>query len=90
MFFNVIWPLHFTCKFIYLYIHNYYFRKFVRDIESMLQNKSEIDESCEHLKEKIEFMECGRADINNQINYLVKEMERELNSFKSKYEALHK
>lgn len=56
----------------------------------MLQSKSEIDESCEHLKEKIEFMERGRADINNQINYLVKEIEREHNSFMSKYEALHK
>lgn len=64
--------------------------KFVREIEVLLQNKIEVDECSEQLKEKVEFMERERADINNKINYLVKEVDREENSFKSKYEALHK
>lgn len=56
----------------------------------MVQTKSELEESSENLKERIEIMERERADINNKINYFVKEMEREHNSYKSKYNALNK
>ncbi|CAH1736377.1 uncharacterized protein LOC114120050 isoform X1 [Aphis gossypii] len=64
--------------------------KLLNEIESMLQKKCELEESSENLKEKIEIMERERADINNKINYFTKEMEREHNSYKSKYDALNK
>jgi len=56
----------------------------------MSQKKSELIESSENLKEKIEIMERERSDINNKTNYYAKEMEREHNSYKSKYDALNK
>lgn len=55
-----------------------------------LQEKSELIESSENLKGKVEFIERERADINNKINYFVKEMERERISYNSKCDALHK
>lgn len=55
-----------------------------------LQEKSELTESSENLKEKVELIERERADINNKINYFVKEMERERMSYNSKCDALHK
>lgn len=55
-----------------------------------LQEKSELTESSENLKEKVELLERERADINNKINYFVKEMERERMSYNSKCDALHK
>lgn len=71
----------------FFFIH---FSKLLNEIESMLQKKCELEESSENLKEKIEIMERERADINNKINYFTKEMEREHNSYKSKYDALNK
>jgi len=66
------------------------FSKLINEIETMSQKKSELVESSENLKERIEIMERERADINNKINYFAKEMEREQNSFKSRYDALNK
>lgn len=56
----------------------------------MLQNKSELEESSDNLKETIEIIQREKADINNKFNDIVKEMEREQYSFKSKYDALLK
>jgi len=56
----------------------------------MSQTKFELVESSENLKERIEILERERAEINNKINYFVKEMERERNSYNSKYDALNK
>lgn len=56
----------------------------------MSQTKCELEEFSENLKERIEILERERAEINNKINYFVKEMERERNSYKSKYDALNK
>jgi len=56
----------------------------------MSLTKCELEESSENLKEKIEILERERAEINNKINNFVKEMERERNSYKSKYDALNK
>ncbi|KAL5234566.1 hypothetical protein ACI65C_001976 [Semiaphis heraclei] len=64
--------------------------KLINEIETMSQKKSELVESSENLKERIEIMERERADINNKMNYFAKEMEREHNSYKSKYDALNK
>jgi len=56
----------------------------------MLQEKSELVESSENLKEKIDFIERDQADINNKISCFDNEKERERNSFKSKYDVLHR
>lgn len=64
--------------------------KLINEIETMSQTKCELEESSENLKEKIEIMERERAEINNKINYFVKEIEREHISYKSKYDALNK
>lgn len=74
---------------VYIIIFNH-FRKLIHGLETMLQQKSEVEETSENFKEKIEFVERERADINNKINYFTKEMERERISFKSKYDALQK
>lgn len=66
------------------------FRKLTHGLETTLHQKGELEEASENLKEKIEFVERERADINNKINYFVKEMDRERISFKSKYDALQK
>lgn len=62
----------------------------IHEIETINQKKSELDEDSENLKEKIEIIERERADINNKISYFNKEIERERNLYKSKYDALHK
>lgn len=66
------------------------FRKLINGLENTLQQKIDLEEVSENLKEKIEFVERERADINNRINYFLKEMDRERISFKSKYDALQK
>jgi kinetochore protein Nuf2 len=62
----------------------------IHEIENICQKKCELDEDSEHLNEKLEMIERERADTNNKINYCDKEMERERNLYKAKYDALHK
>ncbi|VVC42016.1 Kinetochore protein Nuf2 [Cinara cedri] len=64
--------------------------KLTHDNEKTMQNKAEIVESSEILKEKIEFLEHECADIKNKIDCTVKDIEQEVNSLKSKYDALSK
>lgn len=68
----------------------FYFSKLLNEIETMLQKKSELEENSENLKEKIEFAEREQADINNKINFIGKEMERERNLYRSKFDAIQK
>jgi len=56
----------------------------------MLQEQGELVESSETLQEKIEFIKRERAEINNKINFLLSEKERERHLFISKYDILHK
>lgn len=56
----------------------------------MLQEKNELIESSENLKEKIEFIERDRADIKNKINCIANGMEQERNLYKAKCDVLQK
>ncbi|XP_050523408.1 uncharacterized protein LOC126895507 [Daktulosphaira vitifoliae] len=64
--------------------------KINQEIETMLQEKSESLELSEDLKEKIDFAEHERANINNKITNILKDMEFERNAMKSKYDLLEK
>lgn len=75
---------------IYSFIHILLFSKLNHVIETIVQEKGEVDESSQSLKETIEIIERELADINNKINIFVNEMERDRNTFNSKYNALQK
>lgn len=82
--------LNIMCYILYACIHILFFSKLNHDIETMLQEKGEVDESSQNLKAQIELTERELADINNKINMLVKEMEQERNTYNSKHNALQK
>lgn len=77
-----------TC--VIININFYHFSKVIHEIETMLQEQGELVESSETLQEKIEFIKRERAEINNKINFLLSEKERERHLFISKYDILHK
>lgn len=62
----------------------------MHEIELMIQNKCELEESSENLKQKIEIIESERAGINIKINNFVKEMEIKRNTYNSTIDALNK
>ncbi|XP_050442564.1 uncharacterized protein LOC126846807 [Adelges cooleyi] len=60
------------------------------EIEAMIQEKCDMLEASENLKEKFEIAQHEKADINNKINNISKEMECERNALKLKYDVLQK